>query len=173
VDAAELEEEVVAGVLLLTVGGRVRRLPELKWRANRAWQERIAATYRTLASVVADSPEGQLAMTEVEHDLILAYDATGALGDLEDATETELSALYTKLLEVSYPNAKSVMAVQILMMQEAVRAASSDLGSSTSGPSPTGPSEVPTTSRPPSRSARRSSSARAARSGSTPSSGAG
>ena len=163
-DAAELEEEVVAGVLLLTVGGRVRRLPELKWRANRAWQERIAATYRTLASVVADSPEGQLAMTEVEHDLILAYDATGALGDLEDSTETELTEVYRRLLEVSYPNAKSVMAVQVLMMQAASRAAASALESSTSGPSPSGDSP-PTSSAPPSRSGRPSSSVRRRRSG--------
>ena len=159
-DAAE-EQEVVAGLLPLTVGGRVHLVPELKWRANREWQQRIADTSAGLVDLPADSPAGQLAMADVEHDLIRAYDATGALGDLEDATETELSAVYTRLLEVSYPLAHSVMATQVLLMQAAVASARQ---SSTNGPLPTGPSVVPMTSRAPSRNGKRNSSGRRPRS---------
>ena len=130
------EEEVAAGVLLLTVDGTPRRVPELKWRANREWQARMQETFARLVNIPADSPEGQNAMADAERELVLAYDASGALGDLEDATEREVDAIYTRLLEVSFPLASSPTGLAMML----VRAAALGRESSTSSGSPSGTS---------------------------------
>lgn len=158
-DAAE-EGEVASGLLPFTINGELRFVPELKWRANRAWQAELQATYARLADLPEDSPDGQAAMADAQRELILAYDATGALGDLEDATERELDEIYRKLLEVSFPLARSWMAVQLTMVRAAkMAAAGSDQASSTNGPSPTGTSAAKSSSSS-SRTARYSSSTR-------------
>lgn len=164
---AETEEGIVAGLLLVTVDGKECHLPELKWRANRAWQERLRQTFVDLASVAVDTVEGQQAMADAERALVLAYDETGTLGDLEDATEREIDGIYNRLLEVSYPLAQSQSALMMSLVRVAV---GSVLASSMSGPSPTGTSAAPTTSKPPSPSARRSSSTRRHRNASAASS---
>ena len=161
------EEEVVRGLLPFVVNGETRNVPELKWRANRHWQEQIVETFRRLAKVDAGSPEGQREMADAQRGLVLAYDETGALGDLEDATERELDAIYTRLMEVSFPLAQSQLQVTVGIMRAAVEL---DLANSTSGHSPTGPSADLTTSSRPSRSVRRASSSRKPKLGSKTSS---
>lgn len=154
---APSEEEVVSGVLLLTVNGEVRRVPELKWRANREWQDRLQSTLVGLAALPSDTPDGLRAMGDAERDLVMAYDTTGALGDLDNATEREVDAIYNRLLEVSFPLAQS----QAALMVGLVRAVTSSvLASSTSGPSPIGDTAAPTTLRPVSRTGRSTSSTR-------------
>ena len=161
------EEEVVSGRLLFTVDGTTRIVPELKWRANREWQARLQSTFVALATVSAETAEGQQAMADAERALVLAYDVTGALGDLEDATERDVDAIYNRLLEVSFPLAQS----QTALMMGIVRAAvGSVLESSTSGRSPSGTSAAPTTSKRRSPSARRPSSSTRRRSASSASS---
>jgi hypothetical protein len=162
VNAAE-EGEVASGLLPFTVNGELRLVPELKWRANRAWQAEVQATYARLADLPADSAEGAAAMLDAQRELILAYDTTGALGDLEDATETELDAIYKKLLEVSYPLSQSWMAVQLTIVKGLRQAAASLPASSTNGPSPTGISAARSSSSG-SRTAKSSSSTRRRRS---------
>jgi hypothetical protein len=149
------EEEVVAGFLPFTVDGQVRLVPELKWRANREWQARLQETFLRLAIVPADTPAGLAEMADAERELVLAYDATGALGDLEDATEREIDTIYNRLMEVAFPLAESQTAAMLMLVRSAAESA---LANSTSGPSLTGTSAVPTTLRPRSRSARSSSS---------------
>ena len=149
------EVEVVRGLLPVEVGGETRLLPELKWRANRGWQDRLEAKFVEMAAVPADTPDGLRAMADAERELVLAYDTTGVLGDLEDASEREIDAIYERLLEVAYPLADSARAI---MLAVARRAVLSVLPSSTSGPSPTGDTEAPTTSKPRSRSGRSASS---------------
>jgi hypothetical protein len=149
------EAEIVSGVLLLTVNGEVRHVPELKWRANREWQAAMQARFVTLAAMPADTPDGVRAMGDTERELVLAYDATGALGDLEDATEREIDAIYDRLIEVSFPQAQSRTALLVALVRLAGESAQAN---STSGPSPTGASVVPMTSRARSRTARSSSS---------------
>jgi hypothetical protein len=148
------ENEIVSGVLLLTVNGETRRVPELKWRANREWQDRLQATFVELASVPVDTPDGLRAMADAERELVMAYDATHALGDLDDATEREVDAIYNRLIEVSFPLAQS----QAALMVGLIRATTSAVLNSTSSPSPTGTSAAPTTLRPRSRTARSGSS---------------
>ena len=149
------EEEVVASLLTFTIDGRPHTFPELKWRANRAWQARLQATFATLIGVPADTPDGQRAMADAERELVLAYDASGALGDLEDATEREIDAIYNRLMEVAFPLAQSQTALLVGIVRAAAESAQA---SSTSGPSPTGASAGPTTLRPRSPTARSSSS---------------
>jgi len=151
------EEEVVVGLLPFTINGETHKVPELKWRANREWQARLQATFATLVSIPAETPAGQQVMADAERDLVLAYDATGALGDLEDATEREIDAIYNRLIEVAFPLAQSQTALMVGIIRAAAESA---LVSSTSGPSPTGTSEVPTISKPRSPIARSSSSSR-------------
>lgn len=139
--ASELnEEEVIAGLLPFRVGGVTHLVPELKWRANREWQDRLRSTFLALASVPAETPEGQQTMADAERELVLAYDQTHVLGDLEDATEREIDAIYNRLMEVSFPLAQS----QAALMVGIIRAAGvSALANSTNGPSSTGTSEAP------------------------------
>ena len=155
------EEEVASGVLRLSVGGAVRLVPELKRGPNRAWQGRMRNVFASLAGVPSDTPAGLAAMFDAELELVLAYDATGALGDLEDATERGVDAIYNRLVEVSFPLASSPMAVGMAMLREA---AASLLASSPSSPSPSGTSR-PTPSTRPSPSGRSSSSTPRRRSG--------
>ena len=154
------EEEVASGLLAFTIDGTERTVPELKWRANRAWQARIQSTFAALVSVPSDTPEGVSAMADAERELVLAYDATHALGDLEDATEREIDAIYNRLVEVAFPQAESRTAVMLMLVRQAIASARE---SSTSSPSPSGTS-APTPLRPRSPSARSGSSTRRRRS---------
>lgn len=151
------EEEIVDGLLPFTVNGQTRTVPELKWRANRAWRAKLQATFVALASVPSDTPDGLQAMADAERELVLAYDATHALGDLEDATEREIDAIYNRLMEVAHPLAASQTAIVLAIIRAVAELA---LASSTSGQSPTGTIGAPTTSKPRSRTARSSSSSR-------------
>lgn len=150
------EEEVASGLLPFTIDGTERTVPELKWRANRKWQARIQATFAALVSVPSDTPEGVSAMADAERELVLAYDATHALGDLEDATEREIDAIYNRLVEVAFPQAESRTAVMLMLVRQAIASAQEN---STSSPSPSGTS-APTPLRPRSPSARSGSSTR-------------
>ena len=158
------EEEVVRGLLPFVVNGETRNVPELKWRANRDWQARIVTTVKRLSKVDAASPDGLQAMADAERELVLAYDVTGVLGDLEDATEREIDAIYTRLMEVAFPLAQSQVALTVGIIRAA---AELDLANSTNGPSRTGTSAGRTISRKRSRSARRTSSLSARRSASS------
>jgi len=159
--AEDNEEEVVHGLLRFTVGDEVRVVPELKWRANRDWQDLLQATFGKLASTPSDTPAGLRAMGDAERSLVLAYDKTGALGDLDDATEREIDTIYNRLIEVSFPLAESQTAIMLTLVRLAAESASA---SSTNGPSPTGRSGAPTTLRPRSHSDRSPSSTRKRRS---------
>jgi hypothetical protein len=165
------EEQVVRGLLPFDINGQARQVPELKWRANREWKATMQAVFARLISVPADTPDGQQAMLDAERELVMAYDATylslpeprpappphPALGDLEDATETEIDAIYNGLVKVAFPLAASPIAVGLMLIRAAVQSAQAN---STSGPLPTGTSAGPTISRDHLPSARSTSSTR-------------
>ena len=155
------EEEVVSGLLPFTINGETHKIPELKWRANRDWQARLQATFATLVSIPAETPAGQQVMADAERELVMAYDVTHVLGDLEDATEREIDAIYNRLIEVAFPLAQSQTALMVGIIRAAAESARVNF---TSGPSLTGASEVPTISKPRSPTARSSSSTRRRRS---------
>lgn len=158
------EEEVVTGLLRFHVDGREVMVPELKWRADREWQEKYKAAHVRLSqpdSPDALSEEGQQAIEDAQLELVLAYDQTHALGDLEDATRREIRAIYDRILEVSFPLADSQTTLLVAIVRRAVdEAMKSRAASSMNGPSPTGDSAAPTILKPRSRTARSSSSTR-------------
>jgi hypothetical protein len=119
------------------------------------------AAAAALAAVPSDTPEGLASMADAERDLVQAYDQTGALGDLEDATEREIDAIYDKLIEVSFPLAQSRTQIMLTLVRAAAESAQASF---TSGPSPTGPSAAPTILKPRSPSGRSPSSTRRRRS---------
>jgi Tfp pilus assembly protein FimV len=135
------EEEVVAGLLPFTVNGEKHNVPELKRTPNREWKARMQATFAKLIGIPSDTVDGQQAMSDAECELVLAYDATHALGDLEDATEREIDTIYNRLVEVAFPLAQSQTALMVGIIRAAAESA---LASSTSGPSPTGTTAAPT-----------------------------
>ncbi len=159
--AAELtpeeEGEVASGLLPFTINGVTHLVPELKRTANREWKARLQAKFATLIGIPSDTVVGQQAMADAEAELILAYDATHALGDLEDATEREIDTIYNRLVEVAFPLAQSQTALMVGIVRAAAESA---LASSTSGASPTGTTEAPTILTPRSPSGRSSSSTR-------------
>lgn len=163
------EEEIVGGLLTFHVNGEARVVPELKWRADRAWQKLYLDTSVRLADVPALTPEGQQAIEDAERELVLAYDHTHALGDLEDATLREIDLIYNRLVEVSFPLGSSQMTMMLAIIQAAIENArekgtESAAESSTSGPSPTGDSAAPTILKGHLRTAKSSSSTRKRRS---------
>jgi hypothetical protein len=164
---AKTEEEVVDGLLSFSINGQTRRVPELKWQANRAWKAEMQATFARLVSVPSDTPDGLAAMLDAEIALVLAYDATHALGDLDDATETEIDAIYNGLVKVAFPLAASPTAVGMAMLRAVAQSAPV---SSMSGPSPTGTSAAPTILKDHLPSAKSGSSGRKRRSAATESS---
>jgi hypothetical protein len=156
------EEEVASGLLPFVVGGKTILVPELVWRANRAWQKQLQESFIALAAYPGDTPEGVQAIADSERELILAYDVTHALGDLENATEREIDAIYSKLTEVAFPQASSQVALVVGIARAAVASAQA---SSTSGRSPTGTIAAPPTLKGHSRSAKSRSSTGRRRSG--------
>ena len=164
------EEQIVRGLLTFTIGKRSVTIPELKWRMNREWQALLPATFRKLTDYASDMPDGLAAMGDAERELVLAYDAAylalpeprptppphPVLGDLEDATEREIDAIYNGLVTVAFPLAASQTSVQVAIM----RAVLSARENSTNGLSTTGSSTAPTILKAHSRSAKSGSSTR-------------
>jgi hypothetical protein len=136
------EEAVVSRLLPFDINGQTRTVTELVWRANREWKALMQATFARLVSTGpnTDTPDGQQTMLDAERDLVLAYDAAHTLGDLEDATEREIDAIYNGLVTVAFPLAASPTAVGMMLIRAAVVSAQA---SSTSGLSPSGASTVP------------------------------
>ena len=153
----EEEAEIVLGRLDFEIGGTMHHVPELKWRANRDWQARMQAAFASLIGVPSDTPAGLAAMGDAERELVMAYDVTHALGDLEDATEREIDAIYNRLIEVAFPLAQSQTAIYLAIIRAAAESAQAN---STNGPSPTGTTADPTILKGHLRTARSSSSTR-------------
>lgn len=153
----EEEAEVVRGLLPFKIGDETRLVPELKWRANRDWRARMGEVFASLIGVPSDTPDGQAAMGDAERELVMAYDVTHALGDLEEATEREIDAIYNRLVGVAFPLAQSRTALYLAIIRAAGESAQVN---STNGPSPIGTTAAPTISRPRSPSGRSSSSTR-------------
>lgn len=108
------EHEVLAAApIAVTLGGRERLLPPLSIRANREWKRKVADAvgaswvafgqaddYGAITGLVAGATDTML-------DLLIAYDASGALGGREwieeNATDAEVYAATKEVLAVAYP----------------------------------------------------------------------
>lgn len=149
--AARSAEDVLAGVLRISIGGIEKRVPTLPMRASAEWQETLGAQLggfaRSLSSdQSADSLMGFARFTQdAILEAVLAYDRTGALGGrewlLEHADPSQLYAAFRQMAEVVFPFVSDVRSLLAMLPGLLAQA---DVGltspSSTSGPSPTGDS---------------------------------
>lgn len=146
---ARTPEDILAGVLRITVGGIEKRVPTLPMRACAEWQETLGAQLggfaRNLtADQSADSLLGFARFTQgAILDAVVGYDRTGALGGRdwleEHADPAQLYLAFRAMAEVAFPFVTDVRSLLALLPG---LLATSDVGSSspssTSGRSPTG-----------------------------------
>ena len=138
------EEEVLAGLLTVTVGGIERSMPTLPIRDARDWRKRLAAEVAPIAGLQIDANDwvGMPAKLQLAEDtmldLIVAYDRTSALGGREwleeHAWPRELGPIFTACVEAVFPFDRRAGA------PGGPAAAPSPGPSSTNGPSSTGAS---------------------------------
>ena len=138
------EEEVLAGLLTITIAGRSRTIPTLSISDARPWRAKVAAAIGPIAAIQIAASDweklpGQLALAEdVLVELICAYDRTDVLGGREwvegHGHPRELGTIFTTMLESVIPFDRAAIALG------AAAAAAPPAPSSTSGPSPTGAS---------------------------------
>jgi hypothetical protein len=110
---ASTEEEVLAGLLTVTVGGIEKSMPTLPIRDAREWRKRLAAEVGPIAGLKIDANDwagmpGKLDLAEdTMLDLIVAYDRTGALGGREwleeHAWPRDLGPIFTLCVEAVFP----------------------------------------------------------------------
>lgn len=104
------EDAGLAGVLPITIGGRVRYVPALKIRQSREWKAKLG---ELVAGVDIDDDLGRTIATlanlasDRALDLVEAYDTTGVLGGREaiedQATDAELFAALEVIVKATYP----------------------------------------------------------------------
>jgi hypothetical protein len=105
------DEQKLRGVLPLRWGGEFREIPTLKRGPAREWKDKLAEMVGevgglSVGAIESISAAGNMAGDRML-DLVMAYDASGLLGDREwvDAhvDDLEVYAAFRSLLEVSYP----------------------------------------------------------------------
>jgi hypothetical protein len=147
---ARTEEEVLSGLLQVSVGGMAKAVPTLKVVHVAEWGRLLAPasvgkvpTEWTMSDVASIS--GQTA--ERLLDLIVAYDRTGALGGrewlAEHADPAQLHAIVVQMVGNAFPLAVDPAALLGLMLLRSAVASdqpSGTNGASTNGPSPRTPS---------------------------------
>lgn len=107
------ESEAAGGFIPVSVGGQTRHLPELKRHRNREWKERFQQTVTDTLdkSRALDDLEDVVQLiagsSDVQLDLLVAYDESGALGGREwldtHATDREIYAALKKVVAVAFP----------------------------------------------------------------------
>ena len=149
---ARTEEDILAGVLRIRVGGVEKTMPTLKLKAAREWKAQLIGVMSSRLdgfNVTGTADFAQLAQLAGDQmlDLVLAYDKTGALGGrewLEDnADDAQLYAVLRQALEVSFPFVTDLAAVagmlrSVMAGTALAQPAPSAGGKSTNGRSPTG-----------------------------------
>jgi hypothetical protein len=151
--APETDEDVVLGVLRITVGGIVKTMPTLKVKYVDAWMRSLSPVVGAARAIgewtdvqVAELP-GQNAALMIEW--IIGYDRTGALGGREwleeNADPGELHAALTQMLGNANPLADARAQLGLLLLRRAT--AGSSPPSSTNGASTNG-AKAPTRSEP-------------------------
>lgn len=143
-------QDILAGVLRITVGSVEKEVPTLPIRAAREWHAAIANQpgKGMLAPIdlgdwtTQDVSSYNTRSLEVVLDMVLEYDRTGALGGREwleeHADPAQLRIAIDQILEVLFPFADSVEAIRAALIFKRVVGSASP--SSTNGHSPTGAS---------------------------------
>lgn len=150
---ARTEEEVVAGLLPVTVGGIKKPLRILTMRESRVWKlslVKIVGTDVAAIDVKKAEDVGTLvdAASDKILDLVVAYDVDGTIGGREwletNASDLEVYTIFRRLLEVSFPFVKDLRTalaeIRALGLADLLSSAGSRSASSGSGDSPDGDS---------------------------------
>lgn len=167
------EEDIAFGRIPCRFEGEVRYMPTLKMRDSAAWKALLARTMtNTLAEYNVKGQGGSDSLESVIQlgllagdtitDLVIAYDATGALGGRDwleaHADDAGVYAVFRTIVDVHFPFVTDLLgAIGMLrgLMAEAPAESpdgGSAAGNSSSGPSPIGgstpgPSKVASTKR--------------------------
>jgi len=144
------EEEVLSGLLQISVGGITKEVPTLPIKYIAEWAKLLDAL--TPTTPATDPREGFTLIAKVTTaglmDLVLAYDRTGALGGREwleeHADAQQLKAAAVQMAGNAFPlgDGASVVAQMLASMigKAAPKDGPSDPASSTNGASPSGAS---------------------------------
>ena len=144
------EEEILAGVLWLNLGGEEFPVRELRIAGVREWKRQLTAVLGEFGNMeYSNSSElpklilGFLdASTDHQVDLILAYDREGKITGgrewiEENASTTEVYHAFRKMVESAFPFVQDVEGM-VKQVQALMKAAQSQQESSTSTPLPIG-----------------------------------
>jgi hypothetical protein len=116
-DQARTEEEVVTGLLAVTLGGRKKPVRVLTMRESRVWKlELVEVLGKGIGSMDLSSASdvGPVMTAAIEKitDLVVAYDVDGTLGGRDwletNATDQEVYAAFRLMLERSFPFVKDL-----------------------------------------------------------------
>jgi hypothetical protein len=141
------DEEVVTGLLRISVGGIVKMMPTLPIKYIEAWAEVLDA--KTPHAESADPTRGFTFVARITLggllDLVLAYDRTGALGGREwleeHADPAELRDAALAMAGNAFPFGQGAGVVGRMLMDQITQAVGpSPQTKSTNGASPTGAS---------------------------------
>ena len=141
------DEDILAGVLRVPVGGVEKLVPTLPIRATREWQALLSEKLGGFGVVMAaeQSPDtlaafGSLSLDTIL-DLVLAYDRSGALGGRdwieEHADPAQLYGAVRQMAEVAFPFVSDLQTV-LRVLPGLLLGAKSSTPNSTNGRSPTG-----------------------------------
>lgn len=140
-------EDVLAGILRVSVGGQSKALPTLSIRATREWKAGLAEGLFSAPEDDRDwTPEAVAQFADLTFgellDIITSYDRTAALGGrewLEDNADPEqLYIAAGQISEVAFPFAHNPRVVLAALLARSVVASKPQ--SSTNGHSPSGAS---------------------------------
>lgn len=138
--AVRSPEDVLAGVLRISVGGVEKIVPTLPIRATREWQAR-ALDDKTAPAVEAEGAGIANLAYDTVLDIVLTYDRTNALGGREwleeNADPAQLYAAAQQMAEVAFPFVEDV---KLLLGARIASVVASARPSFTNGHSPTGAS---------------------------------
>ena len=141
-------EDVIAGVLRISVGGVEKIVPTLPIKATREWQTALGTgpsrfTPKDMDDwTTADATDFSSLSIDTILDIVTSYDRTGALGGREwleeNADPAQLFAAAGLMAEVAFPFAEDTRMLLAAMVVQSVVGSGSQ--NSTSGPSPIGAS---------------------------------
>lgn len=110
--SARTEEEILSGLLLVSIGGHQRELPVRPIVSARAWKRTLVGSLAVgigsmeLANIV-DGGNVAAAFGDKVLGLVAEYDESGALGGREwleaNATDEQVYGLFIRLLHVTFP----------------------------------------------------------------------
>lgn len=153
------EEDVLRGVLPVTVGGSPKELPVLSIGKARKWKVELgkvvgADVAGMRLESLGDGAGVANAAGDRVLDLVLAYDQGAALGGREwleeNATDVEIYAIFRRLIEVSFPFVRDIRSIvaelRAVGLADLLGSVRSLPASSTNGRSPSGDSVLATSS---------------------------